>query len=175
LHDRVDGRVKPGHDENRNPISSTDGTMNDTAIPDSGTGQDSAADVILASLAAHGIDYLFCNPGTDFPPMIEAMARSRARSTASPRPIVVPHENAAVAMARGVYMVSGRPQAVMVHVNVGTANTINALIDAQRERVPVMLMAGRTPLTEKGLLARATARSIGRRRCSTRRACCARW
>ena len=126
--------------------------MNDTAIPGSGAGPDSAADVILATLAAHGVDYLFCNPGTDFPPMIEALARSRARGTAAPRPMVVPHENAAVAMAHGVYMVSGRPQAVMVHVNVGTANTINALIDAQRERVPVMLMAGRTPLTEKGLL-----------------------
>ena len=126
--------------------------MNDTAIPGSGAGQDSAADIILATLATHGVDYMFCNPGTDFPPMIEAMARSRARGTAAPRPMVVPHENAAVAMAHGVYMVSGRPQAVMVHVNVGTANTINALIDAQRERVPVMLMAGRTPLTEKGLL-----------------------
>ena len=45
-------------------------------------------------------------------------------------------------------MMTGRPQAVMVHVNVGTANTINALIDARRDRVPVMLIAGRTPLTE---------------------------
>lgn len=126
--------------------------MNDTAIPGAGAGQESAADIILATLAGHGVDYLFCNPGTDFPPMIEAMARAQAVGTKAPQAIVVPHENAAVAMAHGVYMVSGRPQAVMVHVNVGTANTINALIDARREQVPVMLMAGRTPLTEKGLL-----------------------
>ena len=136
----------------------------------------SVADGYLALLSGHGVDYLFCNPGTDFPPMIEAMARAQAVGTKAPQAIVVPHENAAVAMAHGVYMVSGRPQAVMVHVNVGTANTINALIDARREQVPVMLMAGRTPLTEKRRSwARATARSIGRRRCSTRPGCCARW
>jgi len=39
---------------------------------------------------------------------------------------------------------------VMVHVNVGTANSINNLINASRDRVPVILAAGRTPITEKG-------------------------
>jgi len=43
---------------------------------------------------------------------------------------------------------SGRPQAVMVHVNVGTGNTLNCLINAARDEVPVLLMAGRSPITE---------------------------
>ena len=38
----------------------------------------------------------------------------------------------------------------MVHVNVGTANTINNLTNLARERVPLLLAAGRTPITERG-------------------------
>ena len=36
------------------------------------------------------------------------------------------------------HMVSGKPQAVMVHTNVGTANTLNCLADAYRENVPIL-------------------------------------
>ena len=39
--------------------------------------------------------------------------------------MVVPHENAALSMAHGYTMVTGKPQAVMLHTNVGTANCIN--------------------------------------------------
>ena len=53
-------------------------------------------------------------------------------------------------MAHGAYPMTGRPQAAMVHVNVGTANSINNLINATRDRVPSILAAGRTPITEKG-------------------------
>src|SRR6185312_7470136 len=49
------------------------------------------------------------------------------------------------------YLHTGRPQLVMFHVNVGTANGINALIDAARDRVPIIFTAGRTPITEAGL------------------------
>ena len=109
-----------------------------------------AAEDYLESLAAHGIDHLFCNPGTDFAPVIEAFARAERSNRSVPRPIVVPHEHAAVAMAHGYTLATGRPQAVMLHVNVGTANAINALIDASRDRVPMLLTAGRTPFTESG-------------------------
>ena len=53
-------------------------------------------------------------------------------------------------MAHGYTMITGKPQAVMLHTNVGTANAINALIDASRDRVPVLLTSGRTPFTERG-------------------------
>ncbi len=45
---------------------------------------------------------------------------------------------------------TGRPQAVMVHVNVGTGNTINNVTNLSRDRAPLILCAGRTPFTEKG-------------------------
>jgi acetolactate synthase-1/2/3 large subunit len=53
-------------------------------------------------------------------------------------------------MAHGAYLMTGRPQAVMVHVNVGTANTINNLANLSRERAPFLLAAGRRPITERG-------------------------
>ena len=57
-----------------------------------------------------------------------------------------------VAMAHGYTMVTGKPQAMMVHVGVGTANSINGLINASRQNVPILFTAGRTPITESGAL-----------------------
>ena len=67
--------------------------------------------------------------------------------------MVVPHENVAMAMAHGYYRIAGKPAAVMVHVTVGTANAINGIINAARDNIPVLLAAGRTPLTETGSIA----------------------
>ena len=53
-------------------------------------------------------------------------------------------------MAHGYTMVTGRPQAVMLHTNVGTANAINALIDAAATTSRMLLTSGRTPVTEDG-------------------------
>jgi acetolactate synthase-1/2/3 large subunit len=109
-----------------------------------------AAEAFLRALADHGTDYFFANPGTDFPPIVEAFSRAKKTNAKVPKPVLVPHENLAVAMAHGAYLMNGRPQAVMVHVNVGTANTINNLTNLSRDRVPLILAAGRTPITEKG-------------------------
>jgi acetolactate synthase-1/2/3 large subunit len=57
-----------------------------------------------------------------------------------------------IAMAHGYTMITGRPQAMMVHVGVGTANAINGLINASRQNIPILFTAGRTPLTESGAL-----------------------
>lgn len=109
-----------------------------------------AAEDYLETLAANGIDHLFVNPGTDFAPIVEALARARGRNAAVPMTTLVPHENAAVGMAHGYTLVTGRPQAVMLHTNVGTANAINMLINVSRDRVPMLLTSGRTPVMESG-------------------------
>src|SRR5437899_804461 len=106
----------------------------------------------LALLADRGVDYLFGNAGTDFAPLIEAYAQSAQTGVAVPRPILATHENLAVAMAHGYGMVSRRVPAVMVHVSVGTANMVCAALNAARENVAILLTAGRSPLTETGLL-----------------------
>lgn len=112
---------------------------------------ESTAQAYLELLKERGVDYFFANGGTDFAPIIDAFARAAEQRKAAPKPITVPHENAAVAMAHGYYMVTGKPQVVMVHVNVGTANAINGIVNAARDHVPILFSAGRTPLTESGL------------------------
>src|SRR5437016_7466375 len=111
---------------------------------------ESTAEAYLELLAARGVEYLFANAGTDFAPLIEAYAKRGAQGQASPRPITVPHEVPAVAMAHGYAMVSGRPQVVMVHVIVGAGNAVGGIINAARSNVPVLFSAGRNPITEAG-------------------------
>jgi acetolactate synthase-1/2/3 large subunit len=45
---------------------------------------------------------------------------------------------------------SGKPQAVMLHVNVGTANVACAVANASRDRIPLLVTAGRSPTLEFG-------------------------
>ena len=92
------------------------------------TASNSAANYLLEGLNEVGIDYLFCNMGTDHAPIIEAMAGRRKRGQSQPKVIVCPHENTAAHMAGGYALATGRGQGVLVHVDVGTANTTLSLI-----------------------------------------------
>jgi acetolactate synthase-1/2/3 large subunit len=111
-------------------------------------GTRSAAEVFLGRLKEAGVDVLLANGGTDFPSIIEAYARAPETGIAMPEPLVVPHESVAVAMAHGHWLVSGRPAAVMVHVNVGLANAAMGLVNAASDFVPLLMLSGRTPVTE---------------------------
>jgi acetolactate synthase-1/2/3 large subunit len=116
------------------------------------TTSDFAAESFLARLGERGIDYVFANAGTDFAPIIEAVSRNSG-GRKFPRFITAPHENLAMGMANGYYRVTGKPAAVMLHVTVGTANAICQLMNMARDSVPVLLCAGRTPVTETGHIA----------------------
>ncbi len=106
------------------------------------------AEAFLRALRFHGIKYLFANAGTDFPPIIESL--SKLSDNEKPVAVTIPHETASVAMAHGYYLVTGQPQAVMLHVNVGLANAAMGVINAASDNIPVLVMSGRTPITEIG-------------------------
>lgn len=112
-------------------------------------GETTAGGAIFTRLKALGVDYVFANSGTDFPPIIEGLAEAAAAGRTLPRAIVIPHEHAAMGMAHGYYLMTGRAQAVMLHTNVGLANGVIGAINAACEHVPVLLMSGRTPVAEK--------------------------
>ncbi|WP_165585277.1 thiamine pyrophosphate-requiring protein [Roseococcus sp. SYP-B2431] len=109
------------------------------------------AESYLRLLASRGVRYLFGNGGTDFAPIIEAYARAGEGAPELPVPVIVPHENVAVAMAHGYHMVSGELPAVMVHVGLGTANSLNGIYNACRSQIPMLFTAGRTPILEEGM------------------------
>lgn len=129
---------------------------NDAAAASAAGPTITAGGAVLARLKALGVDYIFANSGTDFPPIIEGLAEATAKDIALPRAIVIPHENAAMGMAHGYYLASGRAQAVMAHTNVGLANCAIGAINAATEQVPVILFSGRTPVTEQGRLGSRT-------------------
>jgi acetolactate synthase-1/2/3 large subunit len=106
-----------------------------------------ASNDLLQGLVDLGIEYLFCNLGTDHAPLIEEMAHWREQGRAFPNLILCPHENTAVHMAGGYAVATGRGQAVLVHVDAGTANAAMGLHNLCRTRIPVLLIAGRAPMT----------------------------
>jgi acetolactate synthase-1/2/3 large subunit len=120
------------------------------AARDGGVDLQSGAEAFLSQLKAGGIEYLFSNSGTDFPPIIEAFARTLTTQLPFPTPLLVSHEAVAMGMAHGFYLATGRPQAVMVHVNVGLANATMGIINAASDNIPVIVCSGRTPITERG-------------------------
>ncbi len=110
------------------------------------------AETFLTLLKQKGVDYLFINSGTDAAPIAEAYARQPLSRLDFPTPVIGTHENLVVGMAHGYTMVTGRTQAVMVHVSVGAANAVCGVMNAKRDEIPMLFMAGRTPLYEKGPL-----------------------
>lgn len=113
---------------------------------------DSIAEGFLELLEARGVRYFFGGgAGTDFPPFIEAFAKREAQGRRDGlRPITVIHEITTISMAHGYTMVTGEPQAAMLHTIAGTANAVGGIINAARARVPMLVAAGRTSITEKG-------------------------
>lgn len=107
---------------------------------------------LLASLVEAGIDHIFANLGTDHVPLIEEIARWQREGLNPPQIILCPHENVAVHMAGAHAALTGRGQAVLVHVDVGTANAAMGLHNLCRARLPVLLIAGQAPYTSHGEL-----------------------
>jgi acetolactate synthase I/II/III large subunit len=112
----------------------------------------STAHYFLEGLVDLGVDYIFANLGTDHVSLIEEMARWDKDGRKHPAMILCPHEVVAVHMAGGYALATGKAQAVLVHVDAGTANACMAVQNLFRYRLPVMLFAGRAPHTLHGEL-----------------------
>jgi acetolactate synthase-1/2/3 large subunit len=111
----------------------------------------SCAEEVLALLRLHGTDVLFLNPGTDSAPLQEAAASLRRRGVPIPRIVTSTFEAVALAAAHGFWQVTRRPQAVFVHVDVGTQNLGAMVHNVLRDRAGVVVLAGRTPYGEDSL------------------------
>ncbi|HJY18561.1 MAG TPA: thiamine pyrophosphate-binding protein, partial [Xanthobacteraceae bacterium] len=88
--------------------------MDTSVARGSNVGDFSTAYYLLEGLSEIGIEYLFCNLGTDHAPIIEEMAHRRQRGEAMPKVVRCPHENTAGHMAAGYALVTGRGQGVLV-------------------------------------------------------------
>jgi acetolactate synthase-1/2/3 large subunit len=109
---------------------------------------ESAASRLLQVAAASGIDHIFTNLGSDHPAFIEAFATLQEEGAAMPRVVVCPHEMTALSAAHGHAMITRCPQLVLVHVDVGTQNLGGSVHNAARGRVPAIIIAGLSPVTD---------------------------
>lgn len=106
------------------------------------------AEGYVEALISQGVEYLFLNPGTDTFPVQEALKKLSDSGRPIPKTILCLFEIVALSAAHGYYAATGRPQAVMVHVDVGTQNLGSMLHDAQRGHGAVVIAAGRAPYTD---------------------------
>jgi acetolactate synthase-1/2/3 large subunit len=113
-----------------------------------------ASRALLAALREAGVRYLFANFGSDHTGIVEAYAQARRDGSLGELPdlVICPHEFVALSAAQGYTQVTGEAQAVLVHVDCGTQNLGGAVHNAARCRVPVLILAGLSPVTQDGEL-----------------------
>ncbi len=111
-----------------------------------------ASMALLETLHERGVSYVFANFGSDHPAIVEAIAEARATGRSIPTILTCPNEMVALSCAHGYAQVTGRAQAVLVHVDCGTQALAGAVHNAARNRAPVLIFAGLSPFTHDGEL-----------------------
>ena len=80
-----------------------------------------ASSLFLCTLGQVGITHVFANWGSDHPALLEDLARQRCEHGETVVEIITcPNEMVALSAAHAFVQVTGRPAAVIVHVDVGT-------------------------------------------------------
>lgn len=107
------------------------------------------AEHLVSLLAAHGVEYLFINPGTDTAPVQEAVYSLAEAGLPAPTVLPSTFESVSLAAAHAYWNMTGRPQAVFVHVDAGTQNLGAMVHNVLRGRAGVIVIAGKTPYGEE--------------------------
>lgn len=106
---------------------------------------------LFEALWEFGVTHVFVNLGSDHPSILEAIVRGQnERHGEFPRIITCPNEMVAMSMADGFARLTGKPQCVLVHVDVGTQGLAAAVHNASCGRAPVLIFAGLSPVTLDG-------------------------
>lgn len=88
------------------------------------------ASVFLTTLSRVGVTHIFANWGNDHPAFLEELERQRVEEGKPLLDIVTcPNEMVALSAAQGYASVTGKPAAVIVHVDVGTQVSIVVDLD----------------------------------------------
>lgn len=99
-------------------------------------------EAILEAFRKLKIDYIMASPGSEWSPVWEALVRQKLGNHSGPTYVDSWHETLAVNMATGYTMMTGRPQAVMVHAGVGLLQGSMGVHGALQAEVPMLVMSG---------------------------------
>ena len=100
-----------------------------------------SGEAVIDLLNAHGVDKVFLNPGFEFIDTLGCVASARVDGKKSPQLVLCLDESVAAAAAYGNYMVTGKPQMVMVHSELGSLQLGGNLQNLQWGRIPVIILA----------------------------------
>ena len=99
-------------------------------------------EAILEAFRKLKIDYIMSSPGSEWSPVWEALVRQKLDNRDGPAYIDSWHETLAVNMATGYTLITGRPQAVLVHAGVGLLQGSMGVHGAMQSEVPMIVMSG---------------------------------
>ncbi len=99
-------------------------------------------EAILEAFRKLKIDYIMSSPGSEWSPVWEALVRQKLGNRSGPTYIDSWHETLAVNMATGYTLITGRPQAVLVHAGVGLLQGSMGVHGAMQSEVPMIVMSG---------------------------------
>ena len=99
-------------------------------------------EAIIEAIRNLGIKYVITSPGSEWSPVWEALTRQRVENIPGPAYMQVWHENLAVNIATGYTLMTGEPQAVLLHAGVGPLQGIMGIHAAMQSEVPMLVMSG---------------------------------
>jgi acetolactate synthase I/II/III large subunit len=99
-------------------------------------------EAILEAFRKLKVDYIMSSPGSEWSPIWEALARQQLDKKPGPTFIESWHETLAVNMATGYTLITGRPQAVLLHAGVGMLQGSMGVHGALQNEVPMVVMSG---------------------------------
>src|SRR6266568_514118 len=99
-------------------------------------------EAILEAFRKLKVDYIMSSPGSEWSPVWEALARQQLENRAGPTFLESWHETLAVNMASGYTLITGRPQAVLLHAGVGVLQGSMGIHGALQNEVPMVVMSG---------------------------------
>src|SRR5215470_4827242 len=105
-----------------------------------------AADAVVATLVAHGLDTIYALPGLQNDPLFDALFRCSDRL----RTIHTRHEQGAAYMTLGAALATGKPAAYAVVPGPGFLNSAAALLTAYSMNALVLALIGQIPQADIG-------------------------
>jgi len=99
-------------------------------------------EAILEAFRKLKVDYIMSSPGSEWSPVWESLARQQLENRAGPTFLESWHETLAVNMAGGYTLITGRPQAVLLHAGVGVLQGSMGIHGALQNEVPMVIMSG---------------------------------
>ena len=103
-----------------------------------------SGEAFIDVLNAHGVERVFLNPGFEFIDILTniALARTDGSGRKAPQLVLCPDESVTASAAYGNYMVTGKPQVIMVHSELGSLQLGGNLQNLQWGRVPAVILTG---------------------------------